>query len=378
MKTTLLFAVLLVISTSLPAQITVTNTTFPVAGDTLKMAIDYTPGTIGSITPPGTQNWDFTGLQVEGTQNTIYRPASEGSMAAQVPGATLFTAPSSNSEEYYKVTSTTVELMAYNGPDPYGIGVNGLFEYNPPLAERWAPLNFFDIRQASSGILRGFKSSEFPPGFLSTMPVSADSFRYRISISLLAVVDAWGSMSIPGGTYDVLREKRTFYRESRMDAKVPPLGWLDVTDVVIQNAGITALGVDTIVSYHFYNDVSKEPIAIVTLDNNQAFATQIMFKNTTVVNGLTEASAAIPSVTVLPNPVSDEAVFSFKNFAPDGYRLAIFDKSGRLTMEKSLLLNSVQTERVNLAGLSPGMYFYSVFNENKRVICRGKLVKKPA
>ncbi len=378
MKTTLLFAVLLVISTSLPAQITVTNTTFPVAGDTLKMAIDYTPGTIGSITPPGTQNWDFTGLQVEGTQNTIYRPASEGSMAAQVPGATLFTAPSSNSEEYYKVTSTTVELMAYNGPDPYGIGVNGLFEYNPPLAERWAPLNFFDIRQASSGILRGFKSSEFPPGFLSTMPVSADSFRYRISISLLAVVDAWGSMSIPGGTYNVLREKRTFYRESRMDAKVPPLGWLDVTDVVIQNAGITALGVDTIVSYHFYNDVSKEPVAIVTLDNNQAFATQIEFKNTALVNRLNELDAAKPSVSVSPNPFSSETVFSFQNLAPGSYRLVIFDETGRRAAEKSMLLNGTQPEHMDLSLLPEGLYFFSLFDENNRAVCRGKLVKKPA
>ena len=31
-----------------------------------------------------------------------------------------------------------------------------------------------------------------------------------------------------GGDYEVLREKRTRYREKRLDAKIAPLGWLAV------------------------------------------------------------------------------------------------------------------------------------------------------
>jgi len=77
------------------AQITVTNATFPVAGDTLKMAIDNSPSVINSIyTPPGgNQTWDLSGLHVDGTQNFIYRTASEGSVSAQVSGAELVTVP---------------------------------------------------------------------------------------------------------------------------------------------------------------------------------------------------------------------------------------------------------------------------------------------
>lgn len=160
-----------------------------------------------------------------------------------------------------------------------------------------------------------------------------------------------------------------------MDAKVPPLGWLDVTDVVIQITGIQ-LGVDTVATYNFYSDLSKEPIAIVTMDNNQAFATQIMFKNTaTVVDGLDEVNTAKPLAIVSPNPVSDEAAFGFANLATGSYRLAIFDETGRLALEKTVQVNGPHTERMNLSWLSPGMFFFSVFDENGQVLCMEKLMK---
>lgn len=375
MKTTLPFAILLAVTTGLSAQITVTNATFPAAGDMLRMNIDNSPGTIGSITPPGQQNWDFTGLTVDSTFNIIYRPASEGSVDTLLTEATLFTSLVPSTEEYYRVTPTTVEQVAYYGPDWHGLVLaNALFRYSPPVTERWAPLNFFDIHQTSSGILRGFQKSEILPSFIALFPNQPDSLRFRVALSRLEAVEAFGSLSIPGGTFDVLRVKRTEYRESRLDGKFNPLGWLDITDLAVLG-GVSGFGVDTTVSYIFYNDVAKEPIAVVTLDNNQAFATQIVFKNTAAVNGLEEVDAAMPSVKISPNPVSGEAVFDFNNFVQGSYRLAIFDETGRLVLEKNKQVSGGQTERIDLSPLPAGVYFFSVFDENGRAVCREKLVK---
>ena len=57
--------VLLTVASALPAQITVTNASFPEAGDTLWFVINNSPCSIGSLTPPGPQDWDFTGLSAD-------------------------------------------------------------------------------------------------------------------------------------------------------------------------------------------------------------------------------------------------------------------------------------------------------------------------
>lgn len=384
MKKCLPILTLLAFSAALSAQITVTSATFPVAGDTLHTAIDDAPpSAISVFTPPGGgQVWDLSSLEAEATQVTVFRSANEGSVSAQVPGAELFTAGSLGTETYYNVTATKFELQAYNGILPYDLVANNIFDYAPPLPERRAPLNFFDINASSSGFLELFVPSNFSPVLMlnlaaQTNNAQIDSMRYRLAISEISAVDGYGTMSIPGGTFDVLREKRTRYTETRIDCKIPPLGWLDLTDQCIQ-AGFFGLGVDTTVAFYFHNDVAKEPIAIVTFNNAQNAVTQVVFKNTTppVVDGLEEVNAAKPSVKISPNPASDEAVFELKNLTPGQYRLAVFDENGRLAMEKRVQMGSSHSERFNLSGYSPGVYFLRVFDENGQAVCGEKLVKK--
>ncbi len=99
-------------------------------------------------------------------------------------------------------------------------------------------------------------------------------------------MDAWGSLTIPGPApnppYPVLREKQTQYVERRIDAKINPLGWLDVTDYAIANnlgGGIDYFGVDTTSTYFFFNDAAKEEIAVVAVDINDLSSQSIRYKN---------------------------------------------------------------------------------------------------
>jgi hypothetical protein len=266
--------------TRISAQITVTNATFPAVGDTVFYAIDANSNPIIQIfTPPGgNQNWNLSGLQANQTGSTVYRNPNTGAQSANFPGAELLVVEPGR-ELYYNVTADKVELMGYYGSDPIGLGINLLIPYNPPLVERRAPMNFFDINQTSSGILVPFDDSQVPANLLQLFPAQADSFRIRIAVQRIDVVDAWGNLSIPGGCYPVLREKRTQYEEKRLDAKVPPLGWLDVTDVAIQTWGLTALGVDTTTTFHYFSTVDKQEIAVVRLNNAQNAVEMVRFKH---------------------------------------------------------------------------------------------------
>jgi hypothetical protein len=268
-------------------QITITNSVFPVVGDTLRYAIDNQPGQIVMTPPGGGQTWNFSNLGLSTTFNEIMRDPMNGVGQASFPGAGLLYNPEGNFpvshfqsnntvEAYLGVTTQAVSLQGYFGGDPIGVGMELVSHYNPPITMMRAPVNFFDINQTSSGLLLPFDAAIFPN--VDQLPFTADSMRIRRSISRVDAVDAWGSLTIPGGTYEVLREKRTQYTETRLDAKIQPLGWLDVTDVAIQYLGITTLGVDTLVSFHFLNDQSKEAIAICKTDNSQLQVTSVQYK----------------------------------------------------------------------------------------------------
>ncbi len=140
-------------------------------------------------------------------------------------------------------------------------------------------------------------------------------------------------------------------------------------------AGFNRLGIDTMVPFHFYNYVAKEPIAIVTVNNTQNSSTSVQFKNTAKVRAVEEADGAYPSVTISPNPAGDEAVIRFNNITPGAYKLVIVDEQGRMVRQKSLQTDGQKPEQINLSGLLPGMYVLTQLDVHDRILYREKLIK---
>lgn len=357
-KTFLLIITTLSFCISVNAQITVNNNTFPALGDTLIFAFDASPN-INAFTPPGGgQTWDFSSLRVDFTQQQIFQNPTAGTASAEFPGANLLYL-NGTVENYLQVTNQTVTLLGYYGTDPVGIGFNAAIRYNPPIVETRAPTNFFDINQISSGILYPFSSSVIPDVIRQQLPFTPDSLRIRIAVNRLDVVDAWGDVTIPGGTYPVLREKRTTYRETRLDAKIQPLGWLDVTDVVIQAVGLSSLGVDTTVTYNFFNNTSKEPIAIVTLNRDQATPRLVQYKTNALTTDVTQLEQENLDFSAFPNPASDKVFLGLENVKSGQYNLKIYNLLGAEVWSKSYQITGNQFNvEVDISQLETGSYFY--------------------
>ena len=102
----------------------------------------------------------------------------------------------------------TAQITTTNSVFPLGFGLNLLFVKSLGLEESWAPINFFDIKQSTSNVLTAFSASTAPASLLDLVP-TADSFRIRITNQRLGVIDTWGELSIPGGTFNALRKKQT-------------------------------------------------------------------------------------------------------------------------------------------------------------------------
>jgi hypothetical protein len=355
------------------AQVTVTNATFPAVGDTLKTATDLNPSGVTITAPAGNSSWDFSSLKISLAETFAFRNANEGSIS--VPGANMFVAIGQNSEAYYNVSATKLELIGVLGPDPLGFTMDALYKFSPPLVERRAPLTYPAVNNSSSALNIPFKTSDLPPflvAILDSLPgPTPDSFRIKIKLDRTDFVDAWGKLAIPGGTYDVLREKSTETTETRIEIKVPLIGWWDITDLF----PIPNTGGNTSISYTFWNDVAKEPIAIVQMDSTGANVEQVTFKNNGVLSAGEDEPTVVPTVRISPNPVVSDARFEFLNVAQGDYTLQIINLKGEVVLEKNLRLNISYVESVDMSALATGQYFYTLSDKKGSILASGKLVK---
>jgi len=338
------------------AQITVTNSVFPAVGDTLHYAFGNQPGAINQIfTPPGgNQVWNLSGLQPTQFWNQIMKNPQTGTASGSFPAASILYNPlNSSSEVYLQVTGNQVNDLGYHGLDELGLGLNLLFDKTPDLEQTWAPVNFFEIHQSSSNVLTAFDAPIAPPFLLALAP-TADSFRIRVTYQRLGVIDAWGALAIPGGTFDVLRKKQTEYKSTAVDVKVAPLGWIDISTIGGQQ--ILPLGTDTITSFHFLNDVSKEEIAICTLNTAQNAVTGVQYKALPPPTA-TFAPTLNESLLVYPNPVQDMLYVRFANDARATFQIKMINQNGRSVLVQMVELSATEDViAVSAANLPAGIY----------------------
>ncbi len=357
MKKLVFYCLLLsVLAQQATAQITITNSVFPAVGDTLHYAFGNQPGAINQIfTPPGgDQVWDLSNLQATQYWDQIMKNPQTGTAYGSFPGAsTLYNPLNSNNQVYLLVTGSQVFNMGYFGLDELGLGLNLLFDKKPDLEETWAPVNFFDIHQSSSNTLSAFDAPIAPPVLLNLVP-TADSFRIRVTQQRISTIDAYGTLTIPGGTFNVLRKKQTEYKSMAVDVKVAPLGWIDISTIGGQQ--LLPLGTDTITTFNFLNDVSKEAIAICTLNTGQNTVTGVQYKAVNIPSATFTPTPTI-SLSAYPNPVQNTLYVHFTNDAGATYQLRLMNALGSLALEQAVRSSAGENDiSIPVSNLAPGAY----------------------
>ena len=370
-----------VISLGLHAQITITNQTFPAAGDTLLTGTDNMPNNLQIGDPGPNQEWNFKFLNSPIVLRTVVRDAKEGMAADTFPSANLVFKIDDNAEGYYRSSENALELIGLSGTDPLNLGISIQPRFDEPQIERRAPLNYGDEYDSTIKLSYAIDADDIPQELLQDLPITPDSLRLRLVINRKDEVDAWGTMSIPGSTYDVLREKRTLDQDIRLDAKVGILGWQDITDIVLAltDIGNDVLGDNQLIRYHFWNDEVKEPIAVATMDQEGVNIVSIEFKAEDILSNLVQTTESLQAgVLAYPNPAVAFTNFQFQRLRPGNYRLVIYNLVGSEVWHQDYYINGPLTERVNISKLKRGTYLYSLKNRSgKTLITRRLIVVKP-
>lgn len=367
------------LASSLMAQITLQSSDyFPTVGDTLRTATDNAPVGIEITAAGGNQKWNFSSLQAGFTLERVVQDAAEGDAAASYPAANILFEQVEGGEGYYISNETSFSIVGFAGMDPLGQGFMVNAPFTPAYVERWAPLSFLTLNTNDAALTVAVAADDIPGNIFDGLPISPDSVRVRVVTERTDLVDAWGTLVIPGGTYDVLREKRTEYREVRLDAKVGFLPWTDITDIALEFLPIDELGADTLVTYNFWSDDAKEAVAVINADPSGTEVQSVTFKSDDVISSVQNVTTTKPKVYIYPNPAIVHARFEFANLPADQYKLELFDLTGRSIYSKQLSIDQYHLETLNVTRFRKGVYLAILTNRGgERIAVRRLIVTTP-
>lgn len=357
-------------------QITITNAAFPKVGDTLRFSIDNLPMGLELGEPGPSKIWDFRKLQAPNTVEQVLRPVNESDYGARYPNAGWFYKAQGDAEFFYRKTSAAVLQMGFAGGINFGANNFQVIARNEPnLVERTAPMRYEDTFNSASSQFIPFSAAFIPDTLLAGLPIRPDSVRFNIRITQNSTVDAWGTMQIPMGTFDVLRERRVVISNRGLEVKSNALPiWLPIPGDILPFPGLT--GIDTSVVYYFWNDKSPEPIAVAQTRGQDEQLVSVQFKSDPISTSVyTPPTNRSYDIIAYPNPAIGSVRFDMNGLNDGFYRLRIFNLLGQEVWSKRYqITGGKKTVRLELGNFEKGTYLYSLTDDRGKTLVTKRLV----
>ena len=357
MKKVLLSIFTVLLSITLSAQISITSDDIVGAGKVVLEAIDTLPSPSITPGPAGPdQTWDFSALSVDYVDtmwfaNPDWTPYYEHFPAANLAAMRIFDNELDSAEMYIYFEKNEDEFAIVG------------------MALEMEQIGFVILPCIPKEII-----AEFPVEYLNSStndfeqliqienPLSpGDSVRIKISTNKSVDVDAWGSITIPLGTFNSLRISET---RIQIDSIWVQLfgSWMFYEEII-----------DTTNNYSWWTDDDAAGFVLATLNYEQdtKVVTEATFLKESPYNNIEENQNNV-FVNVYPNPVSSNINFSFKDNT-EGV-IEIFDFTGRNI--KEIQLNNVHEVIINMSKYPAGIYLYSIIGKNGKIIHSGKICKE--
>ena len=357
------------------AQITITNDIFPIEGDTLSTIIDNGLESLDLESAGANQYWDFSMLDAAFMQELIFKNAEDGVYFDQFPSAELFAATVNGDEVYYKANSSTMTEMGRSTENPFGDAFEVFIEFEDAALYRRAPFSYGDDFESSSKSSITFAGTELPDSLVATLPIVPDSVRISIQETRFDTIDAWGKILLPGGEFDVLRERTHIVRVTGISA-LTFLGWIEIDPATLGEIG-GFLGETNLYRYNFYTNDFKELAATVNLDDD-GLATSVEYAALGIILSSGVIRPDQKEVVSYPNPSYGEVKFQFVNLGKGPYRIEIRNIIGKKLLTETYSLNDDNLVTMNLNHLDKGTYIYSIYDDKgQKVLTKRIVIIKP-
>ena len=343
-----LLPIIMLVSVTVNAQITLTQSNLPVAGSAFILGADTTYS--ANITPGGaSQNWDYSSL-VNASQDTMgFVAISSSPYASSFPLANL--AANSVKDSIWTFFINNSSGFYINGAYPYGTtGIAGVTNtalvYNPSQIFAPVPFTFGNTR--------------------------SDVSRFRIDIDTLSQhlrlvhrtesaleADGYGSLTLPNGTYpNTLRIKTisTVYDSLFVDL-------LGIGFYTLLNSSVTQSS-----NYRWFRNT--QPAYLLGLDGDSLG--NIMNSSEYLLNGtstgIEQQAGSANAVAVYPNPAATQINFILPETVKANTFIKVYNAEGQLVRET--LIEGLSGYGFGTSTMENGLYFYSIIGSDQNYIGR--------
>ncbi len=245
------------------AQPIISNTYFPSAGDKLAMAVASDNATkLLTITPSDeNQIWNYAFLDSVNTIVEKYETAS-AAIKQDFPEADMVSTYEGQ-EAVINKTNERFEILALKNYKARHITLNTLVKPDNPILLRRADMTYISINNNRSVSAVTLSPAQFPDSLVNRLPIRPDSVRITIIDTRQDYADAWGNLTIPSGSYNVLRVRCIEIVEQKIEVKLNNT-WTDATPQYFNGNPSPQ---DTFINYQFWADGVKTPILRLTLNS---------------------------------------------------------------------------------------------------------------
>ena len=351
MKIKLFTIVLAFISVNAIAQITVTDSDIISVGDIVYQGVDSLPSNSIAIGNSGAnQNWDFSLLQ-EMEVDIIEVISSVGTPYESIHPNANICVEIDDELMYLNKSSAGLEMVGYGS-----VPLNRLMIPLPlvyGLSQQSGPNTIMDsVFDNAAGLL----DNSLAP-IISANPSfnQVDSLKIKVVTTSDFNVDAWGSVTIPMGTYDALRlhveETNTTEFFTYCSASGVGGSWFSAQSFF-------PIETETVNRYQWWsNDPAVKfmlaELEMDSLSNNVEFVTFLTETQNTVVNNLLSNS-----ISVFPNPTSDKIIV---NTDLNNCNYELVDIKGSIITSD----NFNYCTEIDLSKNLKGIYFLKLKSQNK-------------
>lgn len=358
----------------LVSQVTITNSIFPVVGDTLQVIASTNSADFDASMVGADQVWDLTSLSGGAVNQTRYVNPSEGDASDMFPDADLL--DNTNAQEiYYKSFNNKVIEIGRSGLDPVLNLIDLTFSNEGEAVLRRAPMSFGDVYGDESSFTITSATSAIPDSLFPGISTFADSLRLTVTTDNDDEVDAWGALKLPSGDFDVIRLKRTTTTFSVLEARVAVVGWLTLDesspffDLLGDLGGL--LGETVTTSYQFYANDNKEVMANVSEDADGNIV-GISYKGD-MTTSVDPTRLNVEDILTYPNPTYGNVTFNLQNLPQDNYKVVLHNIIGKQLWSEDVNKGTRRLE-ANLSFLRKGTYLYSIVDGNGHKISTRRLM----
>lgn len=254
------------------------------------------------------------------------------------------------------------------GQDPFGLSPNSRVVYSPAMPVRKLPQRLNSTFQYSGQAIATASADDVPMELLRQLPFRPDSVRLKVNVRLISTTDAWGKVLIPGGIFEVLREKHTYTYEFQVEVKIGQRSWQNITS---SNQAKALFPKTTAITYNFWSDDALEPVVTLMMDSS-GNNTEIAEFKVMDLEEIPMLKNPGPDFFVYPNPAISEVRLEFFMLPPGEYEIIFKDILGNLPIRKKIFIAGNCIEKLDISDLNKGTYYYQIRDERGILVGNAK------